>query len=253
MTIPEIKVLLDPSAVAREAAERIARMAVESIALDGQFSIALSGGSTPKTLYEVLASEPYRSRIDWTKVEVFFGDERCVPPDHPESNYRMAREALLSKVPIPGDNIYRMRGEIDPEEAAVEYGQMLKEKFPSTGSGQAWEGGLNLVLLGMGDDGHTASLFPGTKAVSETNHRVVANYAEHSTTGKSWRITMTAPFINRSRNVLILVVGAGKAQRLRDVLEGTRDPQRFPIQLIAPDSGRLTWLLDASAAEMETQ
>lgn len=245
MTNPEIKVLADPPAVAREVAKRIVRMAEESIALDSRFSIALSGGSTPKMLYELLASEPYRARIDWTKVEILFGDERCVPPDHPESNFRMAQEALLSKVPIPGDNIYRMHGEIDPQEAAKEYGEMLKEKFR--------DGGLDLVLLGMGDDGHTASLFPGTKAVNETKHRVVANYAEHSTTGKSWRITMTAPFINRSRNVLILVVGAGKAQRLRDVLEGPPDPQRFPIQLIQPVSGRLTWLLDIAAASMESQ
>lgn len=245
MATPEIKVLPDPPAVAREAAERIVRIAQESIALDGRFSIALSGGSTPKMLFELLATEPYRSRIDWTKVEIFFGDERCVPPDHRESNYRMAREALLSKVPIPGDNVYRMRGEIDPQEAAKEYGELLKEKFG--------DAGLELILLGMGDDGHTASLFPGTQAVDETKHRVVANYAEHSTTGRSWRITMTAPFINQARNILILVVGAGKARPVSEVLEGPRDPARMPIQLIQPVSGKLTWLLDAGAASMEGQ
>src|SRR5262249_40589610 len=158
----------------------------------------------------------FRKQIDWSRVEIFFGDERCVPPDHPESNYRMAREALLSHVPIPGDNLYRMRGEIDPEVAAKEYGLMLKEKFDA--------GGLALILLGMGEDGHPASLFPGTKACEETKHRVVANYAEHSTTGRSWRITFTAPFINKSANVMVLVSGAAKAAVLKQVLEGPRDP-----------------------------
>ena len=242
MLHPEIKVLPDPAAIAVEAAGRIARAAEEAVALAGRFTIALSGGSTPKLLYQLLA-EGARDVIDWAKVEVFFGDERCVPPEHPESNYRMARETLLSKVPIPGDNVYRMRGEIEPQEAAKEYGLMLKEKFG--------DGGLDLVLLGMGDDGHTASLFPGTPAVSETHHRVVANYAEHSTTGKSWRITMTAPFINRSRAVMLLVAGASKAKVLADVLEGPRQPEKYPVQLIQPASGKITWLVDVAAASME--
>jgi 6-phosphogluconolactonase len=174
---------------------------------------------------------------------VFFGDERCVPPDHKESNYRMAEQALLSKVPIPGDNVYRMRGEIDPNEAAREYGLTLKEMFGG-------EGGLDLVLLGMGDDGHTLSLFPGTAAVGEREHRVVANYAEKSTTGKSWRITMTAPFVNRARHVLVAVTGAGKTARVKEVLEGPREPDRLPIQLIQPTNGTITWLLDSGAAGM---
>jgi 6-phosphogluconolactonase len=252
MTTPEIKVLPTPDAVAREAADRIVRIADESIAKSGRFTIALSGGSTPKALYEMLAREPYKSGIDWTKTEVFFADERCVPPDHAESNYRMVREALLSEVPIPGDNVYRIRGEIEPEEAAKEYGLMLKEKFgDSTDSRDATRPGrLDLILLGMGEDGHTASLFPGTSALDETKHRVVALYVERSTTGKSWRITMTAPFINRARNVIILVTGASKAKRLAEVLEGPRDPQRLPVQLIAPQSGRLTWLIAAAAAGM---
>ena len=167
-----------------------------------------------------------------------------VPPDHPESNYLMAYQTLLSKVPIPGDNIYRMRGELDPEEAAKEYGLLLKEKFG--------DGGLDLVMLGMGKDGHTASLFPGTAAVNEREHRVVANYAEHSTTGKSWRITMTAPFLNKSRQVLVMVTGSDKASRIAEVLEGARDPQRLPIQLIEPESGHVVWLMDAAAAAMES-
>lgn len=241
MDQPEIKVVPDPQSIADDAAERVIRAADEAIALTDRFTIALSGGSTPKLLHARLA-ESYRDAIDWTKVEIFFGDERCVPPEHPESNYRMARETLLSKLPIPGDNVYRMRGEIDPNEAAKEYGQMLKEKFG--------EGGMDFVLLGMGEDGHTLSLFPGTAAVNETKHRCVANYAEHSTTGKSWRVTLTAPFVNRCREVTILVAGQSKSQTLSQVLEGPRQAEKFPVQLIEPRSGKLTWLIDAQAAGM---
>jgi 6-phosphogluconolactonase len=246
---PEIKVLPDPAAIAAEAAERIVRAADEAIALSERFRIGLSGGSTPKQLFQLLASDAYRDRIDWTHVEVFFVDERCVPPDHADSNYRMARETLLSKVPIPGDNVYPMRGEVDPpDEAAKAYGRMLKEKFGGPTIEQG--GGLDVALLGMGEDGHTASLFPGTPAVTETKHRCVANYAEKSTTGKSWRLTLTAPFINRSRDVIVMVAGASKTRILAEVLEGPRDPQRLPIQLIEPASGRMTWLVDAAAAGM---
>jgi 6-phosphogluconolactonase len=245
--IPRIKVFPDPAAVAHEAAEFVVQLADESIALTGRFTVALAGGSTPDAMYKLLTGEPYRSRVDWAKVEVYFGDERCVPPDHAESNYRMAKEALLSKVPIPGDNVYRMRGE-EPEHnlAAKEYGQMLKEKFGD-------DGGLDLCLLGMGDDGHTASLFPGTEAVHEQKHRVVAHFVEKSTTGRSWRLTLTAPFINRCRDVLVLVTGAKKAARVAEVLEGPRDPDRLPIQLIDPMSGRYTWMMDTAAAGMASE
>jgi 6-phosphogluconolactonase len=239
MTGPQIKVLPDPNAIAHEAAERIVALAQASIRLRDGFAISLSGGSTPKALYELLATAVFRDRIDWTKVEVFFGDERCVPPDHHDSNYRMAREAMLSKVPIPGDNIYRIRGEIEPEKAAIEYGQMLKEKFA--------DGGPDLVLLGMGDDGHTASLFPGTEALKETKHRCVSVYVKKF---DAWRVTMTAPFINRADNVIVLVAGVSKAPVAQQVLEGPPDPQRLPIQLIQPASGKVTWLMDVAAAGM---
>ena len=239
---PEIKVLPDVPDVAHEAAERIVDAANLAAEEGRTFSIALSGGSTPKALFELLAGPAYRSRVDWPKVEVFFGDERNVPPDHKDSNYRMAREALLSKVPIPGDNVYRMAGELDANEAAKQYGQILKEKFG--------DGGLDVVLLGMGDDGHTASLFPGTAALGETKHRCVANRVDKLNT---WRITLTAPFINRSRQVMVLVTGASKRQRLAEVLEGPRDPQRLPVQLIDPAAGRITWLVDAAAAGMHEE
>ena len=235
----QIKVSPDLAALARETADVIVASASEAIAASGKFSIALSGGRTPEALYTLLAQEPYRSIIDWQKVQVFFGDERCVPPDSPESNYGMARRAMLSKVPIPGDNIYRMRGEIDPNDAAKEYGKTLKEKFG--------DGGIDLVLLGMGDDGHTASLFPHTEALKETRHRCVANFVPKL---KTWRITLSAPFINQSKRVLILLAGAEKAQRLQEVLEGPRDPERLPIQRIAPQSGQLVWMVDAEAAGM---
>ncbi len=240
---PRITVLPDKAALAEAAADLFVSLAFEAIAARGRFTVALAGGSTPEAMYTLLTEEPYRSRVDWPLVEIFFGDERCVPPDHAESNYRMAREALLSKVPIPGDNVYRMRGE-DPDQnaAAKEYGLMLQEKFGE-------EGGLDLCLLGMGDDGHTASIFPGTPAVGEQKHRVVAQFVEKSTTGRSWRITMTSPFINRSYHVLILVAGASKAERLAEVLEGPRDPERLPIQLVQP-MGQLTWMIDTAAAGM---
>jgi 6-phosphogluconolactonase len=239
MTIPEIKVVPDPAALAGEGAERFVSAAREAIAERGRFAVALSGGRTPEAMFRLLAQDPYRSQVEWEKVQVFFGDERTVPPESDQSNYRMARESLLSHVPIPGDNVYRIRGEIDPNEAAIEYGRMLKEKFG--------DGGLDLILLGMGPDGHTASLFPGTEALHETKHRVVANFVPKLNT---WRVTMTAPFINRARRVVFLVAGADKAQSREQVLEGPPDPERLPSQLIQPVAGELTWILDAQAAGM---
>ena len=240
MAEPRITVLPDPAAVARAAAEHVVSSARQAIERQGSFTLALSGGSTPKALYQLLAAEPLASQIHWPTVEVYFGDERAVPPGHAESNYRMAEEALLEHVPIPEKNIRRMRGEIDPEAAAVEYGRMLKERFGE-------EGGLDLVLLGMGEDGHTASLFPGTAALAEAKHRAVANFVPKL---NAHRITLSAPFLNRSKEVLILATGAAKAAVLKEVLEGEPDPQRLPIQLIDPPDGSVTWLVDAAAAGM---
>lgn len=244
--MPEIKVMPDPASVAHEAAERIVKLAEEAIELRGKFSIALAGGSTPEALFKLLAAEPYRDAIDWPNVHVFFGDERCVPPEDKDSNYRLARTTLLSKVAIPGDNVYRMHGEDDPEEAAKQYGTLLKEQFGDAGfSGPG--NTLDLILLGMGDDGHTASLFPHTKGLHETKHRCIANWVEQKNT---WRITMTYPFINAARAVFICVTGTAKADRLKEVLEGPLDPERLPVQKIAPTDGKLTWILDAGAADM---
>jgi 6-phosphogluconolactonase len=235
----EIIVVRDASALTKDAARRIIAAAEAKLAANNCFfSLVLSGGSTPKALYELLASDPYKSQLNWSKVDVFFGDERCVPPDDKESNYLMAHVAMLSKLPLPEPNIHRMRGELPPEQAAIEYGKQLKERFHDDGP--------DFVLLGMGDDGHTASLFPGTAALDETEHRCVANYVPRMDT---WRVTMTYPFLNKAVQVLIMVAGQSKAARIKQVLDGPRDPHTLPIQGIAP-AGKLTWLLDEGAASM---
>jgi 6-phosphogluconolactonase len=237
-----IRVVAAASAVAAAAAERIVSLAPGAIAARGSFSIALSGGSTPKTLYRLLAGDAYVKRIDWKNWQIYFGDERCVPPMDQESNFRMASEAMLDYVPIAAENIHRMKGEIEPETAATEYGQLLKQNFAA--------GGLDVILLGMGDDGHTASLFPGTKALAETKHRCVANYVEKMGV---WRITMSAPFINQARQVIVMISGAGKASRVEQVLHGPHDPQTLPIQMIEPVEGELLWLMDVPAAGMDVE
>jgi 6-phosphogluconolactonase len=240
MLEPEIKVLPTPKDMTEEAARRIVAAAEARLADNRHFfSIFLSGGNTPKALYETLAAEPFKSQLNWSKVEIFFGDERCVPPDHPDSNFLMAYNAMLSKLPIPEPNIHRIRGELTPEAAATEYGRLLRDKFQDNGP--------DMVLLGMGDDGHTASLFPGTAALNETQHRCVANFVPKMNV---WRVTVTYPVINSAENVMILAAGAAKTARLSEVLEGPRDPQRLPIQGVAPTHGKLTWLLDAAAAGM---
>lgn len=237
---PKVHVLPTPDAIAAEGAVRIIETAARAIAALGRFSLVLSGGSTPKALYQQLThlSKPF----PWEKVHIYFGDERCVPPDHPESNYRMARQALLSAVPIPANQVYRMKGELEPHQAAAEYDGLLRGQFPQPK-------GADLTLLGMGDDGHTASLFPGTVALHETQSDCVANHVEKL---NAWRLTMTAPFLNRSRAVLVLVAGAAKAQRLHEVLQGPSDPDRLPIQLIRPVSADLTFLVDKAAMEQNS-
>ena len=243
MPTHHVFVVEDAEAVAHAALRLFVAAAEKSIAEKGLFSVALAGGSTPKALYQLLAkgpaTQPKEWPFDWGKIFIFFGDERCVPPDHPDSNFLMANESLLSRVPIPPQNIFRMRGEIDPNTAAKEYGEMLKSRFG--------EGGLDLVLLGMGEDGHTASLFPHTDALKETHHRCVAHFVEKSTTGKSWRITLSAPFLNQSVEVVICVSGSDKAARVAEVLDGPHDPERLPVQMIQP-VGKLVWMLDRAAA-----
>lgn len=243
---PQIKVVADQRAMVEEAARRIVEAAARADEAGDLFALFLSGGSTPRSLYQLLASENWRHQIDWRNVELYFGDERCVPPDSPDSNFRMANEALISKIPIPPGQVFRMRGEIDPQVAAKEYGTILKEHFGDEGP--------DVMLLGMGGDGHTASLFPGTTALAETDHRCVANHVPHDyiPRGTEWRLTVTFPFINRSREILILCAGKDKQARVQEVLEGRADPDQAPIRRVQPVAGTLTWLLDSAAAGMET-
>lgn len=203
------------------------------------FTIALAGGSTPKPVYERLASADSAGSIDWSRVHVFFSDERCVPPDDTQSNYRMAREAVLSRVPIPERNIHRIRGEEPPELAAAEAERSLRALFAD-----AVVPSLDLVLLGLGDDGHTASLFPGTAALRETSRLVVPQYVDKL---RCWRVTFTPPLLNAARKVAFIVEGAGKAATLHAVTEGPFQPDVLPSQLVQP-AGGVDWLVDVAAA-----
>jgi 6-phosphogluconolactonase len=222
------------------AADFIADLAAEAITERGRFVIALSGGGTPQPIYARLSSADYRDRIDWSKVHVFFSDERCVPPDDARSNYRMAREALLDHVALPADHIHRIQGEVDPAQATLIYEQELQHLFRSSTFPT-----FDLICLGLGDNGHTASLFPGTAALREKERWVVAQYVEVMA---SWRITFTAPLINAARHIAVLVEGAAKADILQRVLEEPYQPDVLPAQLIQPVNGELHWLVDATAA-----
>lgn len=222
------------------AADFIVKVAAEAIAERGRFTLALSGGGTPKSIYARLGALDYRERLAWEKVHLFFGDERCVPPDDERSNYRMALEAWLAGSPVPAGNVHRIRGEDDPVLEALRYEREIAH-FHRTAAFPAFD----LILLGMGDNGHTASLFPGTAALRETARGVVAQYVEVMAT---WRVTFTAPLINAARHVAFLAEGAGKARMLWNVLEGPYQPDVWPAQLIQPVSGELHWLVDAAAA-----
>jgi len=237
---PRVQVFDDAEAVARGAAERFVELGQAAIDARGCLSVGLAGGSTPKRTYELLASEAYREQLNWSKVHIFFGDERCVPPDHSESNYRMANEALISRVSIPPPNVHRINGLGDAVANASLYEDELRTFFNPA----SWPR-FDLVLLGMGDDGHTASLFPGTKALVEPRAWVVANWVEKV---GAFRITLTAPAINHAANIAFLVTGATKAERLLEVLRGALDPEKLPSQLIQPLDGSLFWLVDKAAA-----
>jgi 6-phosphogluconolactonase len=222
--------------LAEAAAQEFAARAGEAIDQRGRFAVVLAGGSTPKATYEVLASD-YADRIDWSNIHFFFGDERSVPPDHEDSNYRMAREALLDHV--PAGSVHRMQGELPPDEAAEAYEQELRDFFGSEELPR-----FDLILLGTGGDGHTASLFPETAALEVHDRWVVANPVLKLETT---RITLTVPVINAARAVYFLVAGEGKAGPVAEILEGTPDPRQYPATLIRPQGGP-KWMLDRPAA-----
>ena len=241
---PEIEIVEDLSAVSRKAAQIIVGRIAEALSDKSYFSIALSGGSTPKTLFNLLVEdESFRARIPWNKIHFFWGDERHVPPDHAESNYGMANDTMLAKAGVLRENIHRVRAEApDAAEAAEAYERELQEFF------QLSERQLpvfDCVLLGLGLDGHTASLFPETDALCEQERLVVANWVEKLQTN---RITMTVPVFNNADMAIFLVSGLEKAEILKRVLEGSQGPELLPSQLIRPRQGRLLWIVDLAAA-----
>jgi 6-phosphogluconolactonase len=245
---PEIKVVSDVNELNRAAADEFVNCANSAIRTRQKFSVALSGGSTPRSIYELLANDQKTSekRLPWERIFVFFGDERHVPPTDPESNYRMANESLLSKVPIPEQNIFRVAAELDANTAALQYEQQLLRFFNLDPSqSEAWPR-FDLIMLGMGPDGHTASLFPGSPALQETQRKVVANWVEKF---KSFRITFTFPVLNHAAEVMFTVSGEGKAEILNDVLKNP-DKTLYPSQRVQPENGRLLWIIDKAAAKL---
>ncbi len=248
---PEIRVVEEEAAFYRAAADLFVEAARAAVAARGRFTVALSGGSTPKGIYSLLANDAkWREAVEWGKVLFFWGDERHVAPDHPDSNYRMAHEALLSKLAIDYEGqVFRVKGEIaDAGAAAAEYEAVMRRHLPpSTSAGSEGWPEFDLVLLGMGPEGHTLSLFPGTKALSESSRWVTSNWV-----GKLYtdRITATAPVANNAGKVVFLVRGADKQPALKAVLEGPHEPDQLPAQLIQPVKAPLLWLLDRDAAGM---
>lgn len=225
-------------------AKLFAKKVEEAVATRGIARIAISGGSTPQATFKILAdpSQPFLSTVPWDKLYLYWVDERCVPPTDPESNYGVCKELLLDKVPLPSENVFRMEGELDPEEAAAKYESYLRNSMKLEG---AESPAFDLVVLGMGDDGHTASLFPHTAALDAIGQLVVANHVPQKDT---WRITLTWWVINHAREVAFEMEGPKKTDVLAEVLTGPRDPERLPSQLIRPTNGKLLFLLDEVAA-----
>lgn len=241
----EYRVFAEDYALSRAAAEHFVQAITVAVAARGVARIAISGGNSPKPVFSLLANPnaPYRAAIPWEKLWVFWVDERCVPPSSPDSNYGAAREMLLDQVPVPESQVIRIEGERDPEEAAARYETAIRAHYRLEG---AQAPVFDLVHLGMGDDGHTASLFPHTEALNEMGRIAVANHVPQQK--QSWRVTLTWPVINAARDVFFLIEGAAKAEPVGKVLRGAYDPETWPSQLIQPRAGRLLFLLDRGAA-----
>jgi len=242
-TAPYVVIVPDNAALSRKAAQEFYRCASDAIVARGRFAVALSGGSTPRGLYELLArdQESGDAHLPWEKVFVFFGDERHVPPTDSQSNYRMAKEAFLDRLPIPPGNIFRIEAELDAEAAARRYEEKLRSFY--TLAPGAWPR-FDLILLGLGDDGHTASLFPASAALAEQSRLAVANWVEKLDT---WRITLTYPVLNHAAEVMFVVSGRKKAEIVTQVFS-TRESGKFPSQNVMPEDGRIVWMLDEDAA-----
>jgi 6-phosphogluconolactonase len=242
----EFRILADANAIAQTAAAEFLQAARESVQKEDCFRVALAGGSTPKALYQLLSTNPLlQAMVPWSKMQLFFGDERHVPPDDTQSNFQMAREAMFSKAPVNAKQVHRIKGEMaNAAEAAEQYEEELRVGFRLE-AGQLPR--FDLILLGMGPEGHTASLFPGTKALGEQRRLVVSNWVGKLYTN---RITLTPPVLNNAARVIFLVHGADKALALKAVLEGPYEPEQLPAQMIQPKNGRVLWLLDPTAAGM---
>ena len=240
----DVKVSTAAADVALAAAKLFADTVSTVVASRGVARIAISGGSTPKDMFELLAdpSQPFASSIPWSKLQLFWVDERCVPPTHPESNYGMTLAAMLSKVPLPAENVHRMEGELDPEEASWRYEAEIRNTFRLEGAETPT---FDLILLGLGPDGHTASLFPHTEGLNEMSRICMANHVPQK---NAWRLTLTWPVITQGRTVAFLIEGAEKAEMVGTVFAGAYDPETYPAQLIRPANGKLTLLLDTAAA-----
>ena len=244
----EIRILADGAAIARRAAQEWIQAASAAVHEKGAFNVVLSGGSTPKTLYSLLVDDPVlRSQVPWDKMHLFFGDERHVGPDHPDSNFRMATEAMISKAPLNNDQVTRIKGENpDAEHAAREYEKALQSYFRlKPGNYPRFD----LLFAGMGNEGHTLSLFPGTRALNPGERLVMRNWV-----GKLYteRITLTAPATTNAAQIIFMVTGADKALALKAVLEGPFEPEQLPAQLLQPVNGKLLWLVDTAAGSMLT-
>jgi 6-phosphogluconolactonase len=238
----DLRRLTTPQDLSQAAAEEVIRAATDAISQRGRFTIALSGGSTPKSLYTLIAANASTS-LPWAQMFFFWGDERHVPPDDPDSNYRMANETLLSKIPIPTANIFRVPAENPDAAAAADAYERTLRKFFTLAPGEFPR--FDLILLGMGPDGHTASLFPETAALREKSRLVVANWVEKL---KTSRITFTLPVLNAARCVAFLVSGTDKATVLHEVLEGNAPAEKYPSRLVQPSEGKLIWFVDRAAA-----
>lgn len=227
----------DAAALSRAAADHITELALEAVRQRGRFVLALAGGSTPRATYAELASRP----VPWDRVHVFFSDERMVPAEHPESNCRMAREALLARVPIPAAHVHPVPTQLEPAVAARVYEEEIRAALPEDGGLPRFD----LILLGLGTDGHTASLFPGTTALGEAKALVVSNWVPRLDT---WRVTFTYPLLDQARAVMFLAAGADKARVVREVVRPAAGGPDHPAGRVRPEAGALTWFLDAAAA-----
>lgn len=242
----EYRVVDGPDALAHAAAEHFLDLAQKSAAAKGKARIAVSGGSTPKRTFELFANpkEKFLQEMPWQHMELYFVDERTVPPTDKDSNYRMTREAMLDKVPLKPDQVFRIEGELPPNEAAARYESTLRNQFKLEG---AEVPRFDVLALGMGDDGHTASIFPHTAGIHEMSHLVYANQVPQKDT---WRVTLTWPVIIEASDVFFLIGGKDKADPLHRVLQGPYDPETLPSQLIQPKNGKLLFLLDQDAAAL---